>query len=88
MKNIPAGTLLHNVELKPGKGGQIARSAGSSVQLVGKDKNNAMLKMVSGEQRLVPLTCRATIGVVSNPDHQNIKSGKAGRSRWLGKDLM
>ena len=85
MKNIPAGTLLHNVELKPGKGGQIARSAGSSVQLVGKDKNNAMLKMVSGEQRLVPLICRATIGVVSNPDHQNIKSGKAGRSRWLGK---
>ena len=85
MKNIPAGTLLHNVELKPGKGGQIARSAGSSVQLVGKDKNNAMLKMVSGEQRLVPLSCRATIGVVSNPDNQNIKSGKAGRSRWLGK---
>ena len=78
IKNIPAGTLLHNVELKPGKGGQIARSAGSSVQLVGKDRNNAMLKMVSGEQRLVPLTCRATIGVVSNPDHQNAKSGKAG----------
>ena len=85
MKGIPTGTLLHNVELKPGKGGQIARSAGSSVQLVGKDRNNAMLKMVSGEQRLVPLTCRATVGVVSNPDHQNAKSGKAGRSRWLGK---
>ena len=85
MKSIPPGTLLHNVELKPGKGGQIARSAGSSVQLVGKDRNNAMLKMVSGEQRLVPLICRATIGVVSNPDHQNAKSGKAGRSRWLGK---
>ena len=85
MKNIPPGTLLHNVELKPGKGGQIARSAGSSVQLVGKDRNNAMLKMVSGEQRLVPLICRATIGIVSNPDHQNCKSGKAGRSRWLGK---
>ena len=85
MKSIPPGTLLHNVELKPGKGGQIARSAGSSVQLVGKDRNNAMLKMVSGEQRLVPLTCRATVGVVSNPDHQNAKSGKAGRSRWLGK---
>ena len=85
MKNIPPGTILHNVELKPGKGGQIARSAGSSVQLVGKDRNNAMLKMVSGEQRLVPLICRATIGVVSNPDHQNSKSGKAGRSRWLGK---
>ena len=85
MKNIPPGTLVHNVELKPGKGGQIARSAGSSVQLVGKDKNYAMLKMVSGEQRLVPLICRATVGVVSNPDHQNSKSGKAGRSRWLGK---
>ena len=85
MKSIPPGTLIHNVELKPGKGGQIARSAGSSVQLVGKDRNNAMLKMVSGEQRLVPLICRATVGVVSNPDHQNAKSGKAGRSRWLGK---
>ena len=85
MKSIPPGTLLHNVELKPGKGGQIARSAGSSVQLVGKDRNNAMLKMVSGEQRLVPLICRATVGVVSNPEHQNTKSGKAGRSRWLGK---
>ena len=85
MKNIPPGTLVHNVELKPGKGGQIARSAGSSVQLVGKDRNYAMLKMVSGEQRLVPLICRATVGVVSNPDHQNSKSGKAGRSRWLGK---
>ena len=85
MKSIPPGTLLHNVELKPGKGGQIARSAGSSVQLVGKDRNNAMLKMASGEQRLVPLICRATVGVVSNPEHQNTKSGKAGRSRWLGK---
>ena len=60
MKGIPPGTLFHNVELKPAKGGQIARSAGSSVQLVGKDRNNAMLKMVSGEQRLVPLICRAT----------------------------
>ena len=85
MKNIPPGTILHNVELKPGKGGQIARSAGSSVQLVGKDRNYAMIKMVSGEQRLVPLICRGTVGVVSNPDHQNSKSGKAGRSRWLGK---
>ena len=85
LKNIPPGTILHNVELKPGKGGQIARSAGSSVQLVGKDRDYAMIKMVSGEQRLVPLVCRATIGVVSNPDHQNSKLGKAGRSRWLGK---
>ena len=85
LKNIPTGTLLHNVELKPLKGGQLARSAGSSVQLVGKDKNSAMLKLTSGEQRLVPLNCRATVGVVSNPDHQNCNSGKAGKSRWLGK---
>ena len=85
LKNIPTGTLLHNVELKPLKGGQLARAAGSSVQLVGKDKSSAMLKLTSGEQRLVPLNCRATIGVVSNPDHQNCNSGKAGKSRWLGK---
>lgn len=85
LKNIPTGTLLHNVELKPLKGGQLARAAGSSVQLVGKDKNSAMLKLTSGEQRLVPLSCRATVGVVSNPDHQNCNSGKAGKSRWLGK---
>ena len=85
LKNIPTGTLIHNVEMKPLKGGQIARSAGASVQLVGKDKDYAMLKLVSGEQRLVSLNCRATIGVVSNPDHQNCNSGKAGRSRWLGK---
>ncbi len=85
LKNIPTGTLLHNVELKPLKGGQLARAAGSSVQLVGKDENSAMLKLTSGEQRLVPLNCRATIGVVSNPDHQNCNSGKAGKSRWLGK---
>jgi large subunit ribosomal protein L2 len=85
LKNIPTGTLLHNVELKPLKGGQLARAAGSSVQLVGKDKNSAMLKLTSGEQRLVPLNCRATVGVVSNPDHQNCNSGKAGKSRWLGK---
>ena len=85
LKNIPTGTLLHNVELKPLKGGQLARSAGASVQLVGKDNSNAMLKLTSGEQRLVSLNCRATIGVISNPDHQNCNSGKAGRSRWLGK---
>ena len=85
LKNIPTGTILHNVELKPLKGGQLARAAGSSVQLVGKDKNSAMLKLTSGEQRLVPLNCRATVGVVSNPDHQNCNSGKAGKSRWLGK---
>ena len=85
LKNIPTGTLLHNVELKPLKGGQLARSAGASVQLVGKDNSNAMLKLTSGEQRLVSLNCRATIGIISNPDHQNCNSGKAGRSRWLGK---
>ena len=85
LKNIPTGTLVHNVEIKPLKGGQIARSAGASVQLVSKDKEHAMLKLVSGEQRLVSINCRATIGVVSNPDHQNCNSGKAGRSRWLGK---
>ena len=85
LKNMPTGTLVHNVEMKPLKGGQIARSAGASVQLVGKDKGYAMLKLTSGEQRLVPINCRATIGVVSNPDHQNCNFGKAGRSRWLGK---
>ncbi len=72
LRNIPTGTLVHNVEMKPLKGGQIARSAGTSVQLVGKDKDYAMLKLVSGEQRLVPLNCRATIGVVSNSDHQKL----------------
>ena len=85
LKNIPTGTLLHNVELKPLKGAQLARSAGASIQLVGKDKDYAMLKLTSGEQRLVSIKCKAVIGVVSNPDHQNCNSGKAGRSRWLGK---
>jgi ribosomal protein L2 len=80
-----SGGLVHNVELKPLKGGQIARSAGASIQLVSKDKEHAMLKLVSGEQRLVPINCRATIGVVFVFDHQNCNSGKAGRSRWLGR---
>lgn len=84
IKNIPVGTLIHNVELKPGKGGQMARSAGSYIQLVGKDGNMALLKLRSGEVRMVNLDCRATIGSVSNPDNQNKKIGKAGRSRWLG----
>lgn len=84
IKNIPVGTLIHNVELKPGKGGQMARSAGSYIQLVGKDGNMALLKLRSGEVRMVNLDCRATIGSVSNPDNQNRKIGKAGRSRWLG----
>jgi len=85
LKNIPLGTLLHNVELKPGKGGQIARSAGSSVQLVAKEGEYASVKMPSGEVRHINMECTATIGQVGNVDHENVSIGKAGRSRWLGK---
>ena len=85
LKNIPLGTMLHNVELKPGKGGQIARSAGSSVQLVAKEGQYASVKMPSGEIRLIALECLATIGQVGNIDHENVSIGKAGRSRWLGR---
>ncbi len=85
MKNIPVGTIIHNVEMKPGKGGQIARSAGTYVQLIGKDQGYAQLRLSSGELRMVRGECMATIGAVSNPDQQNIKLGKAGRNRWLGK---
>lgn len=85
LKNIPVGTLLHNVEMKPGKGGQIARSAGAYVQLTGKDTGYALLRLRSGEVRKVPATCLATVGAVSNQDHQNQNDGKAGRSRWKGK---
>ena len=85
LKNIPLGTLLHNVELKPGKGGQIARSAGSSVQVVAKDGDYASVKMPSGEIRKIHAECLATIGQVGNVDHENVSIGKAGRSRWLGK---
>ena len=85
MKNIPIGTIIHNVEMKPGKGGQIARAAGTYVQLVGKDAGKALLRLASGEQRVVPADCMASIGAVSNPDNKNIKLGKAGRKRWLGK---
>lgn len=85
LANIPVGTIVHNVELKPGKGGQIARSAGAYVQLVGRDQGYALLRLSSGEQRMVPGTCMATIGAVSNPDHSNITIAKAGRNRWLGK---
>ena len=85
MRSIPVGTIIHNVEMKPGKGGQIARSAGSYVQLVGKDAGYALLRLGSGEQRMVRAECMATIGAVSNPDHKNIKLGKAGAKRWLGK---
>jgi large subunit ribosomal protein L2 len=84
LKNIPLGTLLHNVELRPGKGGQIARSAGSSVQLVAKEGDYASVKMPSGEIRHIPLVCFATIGQVGNSDHENVSIGKAGRSRWMG----
>lgn len=84
LKNIPTGTIVHNIEMKIGKGGQIARSAGSYAQLVGKDGGYAQLKLRSGELRLVHADCLATIGAVSNQDHQNEKIGKAGRSRWMG----
>ena len=85
LANIPTGTLVHNVELQPGRGGQMARSAGAGIQLVAKDEPYAVLRLPSGEMRRVLLTCRATVGQVGNADHENISSGKAGRSRWLGK---
>ena len=85
MKNIPVGTIVHNVEMKVGKGAQIARSAGAYVQLVGKDQGYAQLRLNSGELRMVRAECMATVGAVSNPDNQNIKLGKAGRKRWMGK---
>jgi large subunit ribosomal protein L2 len=84
LKNIPLGTMLHNVELKPGKGGQIARSAGSSVQLVAKEGDYASVKMPSGEIRHIAMVCYATVGQVGNIDHENVSIGKAGRNRWLG----
>ncbi|CAA7627054.1 50S ribosomal protein L2 [Magnetospirillum sp. SS-4] len=85
LKNIPVGTVVHNVELKQGKGGQMARSAGTYVQLVGKDQGYAQLRLSSGELRMVRGECMATIGAVSNPDQQNVSLGKAGRSVWLGR---
>ncbi len=85
LRRIPVGTIVHNVELKPGKGGQLARSAGTYLQLVGRDAGYALLRLGSGEMRMVRAECMATIGAVSNPDQQNIKLGKAGRNRWLGK---
>ena len=85
MTNIPVGTIIHNVEMKLGAGGQIARSAGTSVQLVAKDQGYAQLRMASGEIRIVRAECMASIGAVSNQDKANIKLGKAGRKRWLGK---
>jgi len=85
LKNIPVGTIVHNVEMKAGKGGQLARSAGTYVQVVGRDQGYAQLKLSSGELRVVRGECLATIGAVSNPDQSNINLGKAGRNRWLGK---
>jgi large subunit ribosomal protein L2 len=84
LANIPVGTFIHNIELKVGKGGQLARSAGASVQLMAKEGNFAQLRLPSGEIRNIPSKCYATIGIVSNVDHENITLGKAGRSRWLG----
>ncbi len=83
--NIPVGTIVHNVEMKIGKGGAIARSAGTYAQIVGRDQGYVILRLNSGEQRLVHGQCFATIGAVSNPDHMNATIGKAGRSRWLGR---
>ena len=88
LKEVPPGTLVHNVELIEGNGGKLARSAGSSVTLSGLDGDYAIIKLSSGETRKVKDTCRATIGVVSNPDQKNIKIGKAGRNRWKGKRPM
>jgi large subunit ribosomal protein L2 len=85
LANIPTGTLVHNVELKPGQGGKIARGAGTGIQLVGKDEGHGILRLPSGELRRVLLACRATVGQVGNVDHENITEGKAGRSRWRGK---
>ena len=82
--NMPVGTIVHNIEMKIGKGGQIARSAGTYAQIVGRDQDYVILRLNSGEQRLVHGRCRGTIGAVSNPDHMNISIGKAGRTRWLG----
>src|SRR6202521_5813611 len=85
LKNIPAGTVVHNIELKPGKGGQMARSAGAQAQLVSREDQYALLKLPSGEVRRVQVECVATIGQVGNVEHENVSLGKAGRKRWLGK---
>jgi large subunit ribosomal protein L2 len=85
LKSIPIGPIVHNVEMKPGKGGQLSRSAGTYAQIVGRDLGSIQLRLSSGELRLVPGECRATVGSVSNPDQKNISFGKAGRIRWLGR---
>lgn len=85
LKNIPSGTVVHNIELRPGKGGQMARSAGTQAQLVSKEAGIALLKLPSGEVRRVAVECMATVGQVGNVEHENVSLGKAGRTRWLGK---
>jgi large subunit ribosomal protein L2 len=85
MENMPVGTIIHNVEMRPGRGGQMARAAGTYVQLIGKDSGYAQLRLTSGELRMVPAKCLATVGAVSNSDNKNTNMSKAGRSRWLGK---
>jgi len=85
IKNIPLGTQIHNIELKPGKGGQMARSAGSFAQLVAKEGGSAQLRLPSGEIRVVSVDCMATVGQVGNVEHENVSIGKAGRTRWMGK---
>jgi large subunit ribosomal protein L2 len=85
LSNIPVGTLIHNIELKPRKGGQLVRAAGTSAQLLGKDGKYAIVRLQSGETRMILATCRATVGAVGNEEHELVNIGKAGRSRWLGK---
>ena len=85
IENIPVGTMIHNIELKPGKGAQMVRSAGLAAQLMAKEGKYAHVRLPSGEMRLVSVDCKATIGQVGNTDHENVKLGKAGKSRWLGK---
>lgn len=85
LKDIPEGTLIHNIEMRPGKGAQIARSAGTGVQLMAKEGEYVTLKLRSGEVRLIHKNCRATIGIVGNSDHENVSIGKAGRVRWMGR---
>ena len=85
LKDIPLGSIVHNLELKPGKGGQLVRSAGASAQVMAKEGNYAHIRLPSGEDRLILLECRATIGQVGNVDHELVSIGKAGRNRWLGK---
>jgi large subunit ribosomal protein L2 len=85
LRNIPLGTMIHNIELKPGKGGQMARAAGASAQLVAREGSYAQIKLPSGEVRQVHVNCKATVGQLGNVEHENLSIGKAGRKRWLGR---